>query len=257
MNSNNNNDIKRKYEEYSRKEDMMIPFHLTEFIASKIIEQLGVPVQKVSLGYDNEKECCLIEMFEDKVIELDEFATMLEERTNSSHLTTIFKGKFYKFWLDSYKNFLHYMAGEIKFGFSKEEFNEFLFRTVAIDLLIENTDRHPLNIGFINKDSIYYIAPLYDNCNSLWLSNYMAGHNKERRYPWVNLDCTSMYRDELVETYKDLLSSHIRKYANIDINFIPIAKEIKEAYGDKYNNYLEYLAIRYIKNREELLSLTS
>lgn len=45
----------------------------------------------------------------------------------------------------------------------RENFREYLYRTVQLDMLIENTDRHEFNYGLIMTKNAYKIAPIFDN----------------------------------------------------------------------------------------------
>ena len=244
-----------KYEHYDDTKNITFPMHITEFIASKIIKQLGVSVQKVSLGYNNKKECCLIDKFEKDIIKLSDFTSYLETNNSVAQWQSTGNNKFSSRNLELQKQFIRYMKDQNNFAMSQQEYNSHLFKIIAIDLLIANTNRTPYNIGFFKTNNKYQFTPLYNNNSSLWLNNYYEGKTEEKRYIWINKNGNAMTADEIIETYKKDITTYVRKYSFVDVDFEPIFNEVRDTFGDKYNTYLDFLELKYNHNRVKLLKL--
>lgn len=52
------------------------------------------------------------------------------------------------------------------------DISQYLFRTLMLDALIINEDRHPMNLGVCLKSGRFYEAPVFDNGSSLFCVNW-------------------------------------------------------------------------------------
>jgi len=147
----NNQNYIVKFAAY-RQNGQEVPYHVSEYISSKIITSLGYSAHEVFMAELKGRHGCLIKVFAE---ELTTFGGFGSSTLTSENLP---------YDLD----LLHELSREDKFT---ADFEMYLWDTFCVDAFIINLDRHPNNWGFFKRDGIYYPAPLFDNASSLYSLN--------------------------------------------------------------------------------------
>ena len=129
-----------------------VPYHVSEYISSRLINSLGYHVQKVDMATFQGNIGCLIKTYKEPLITFEGLGT------------STLSGKNLLYDLD----LLHSLFSEGKYA---EDFEAYLWDTFCIDAFIANLDRHPNNWGFFKRKGIYHKAPLFDNASSLFSLN--------------------------------------------------------------------------------------
>ena len=129
-----------------------IPYHLSEYIASKIIKSLGYKVHEVAIVEYHGRPGCLIQLYKESLVTFGGLGTSTLEGENLIYD------------LDSLQD----LFNEGKYA---DDFEAYLWDTFLLDALISNLDRHPNNWGFFKRFGLYYQAPLFDNASSLYSIN--------------------------------------------------------------------------------------
>ena len=129
-----------------------IPYHVSEYLSSGILNSIGVKSQVVHLSTIEGVEVCAIEKFAEELITF----TALGESTLS--------GNNLNYDLDV----LGELIAERKY---EGDFYDYLWDTFLADAFVNNLDRHPNNWGFFRRDGLYVQSPLIDNASSLYSIN--------------------------------------------------------------------------------------
>lgn len=131
--------------------------HVSEYLGSHIFQSVGIPVQETELGTYAQKNVVVMKNF----LGDDEILVPFNDVGESS--------------LERDKELYHYsyeditaMLEENRKSTSVQETVDRFWNMFIIDALIGNFDRHGGNWGFIKKDDLYRIAPVYDNGSSLF-----------------------------------------------------------------------------------------
>lgn len=130
--------------------------HVSEYLGSHIFSLLGVKAQDAFLGRYKGEEVVLIKDF-------NEEGAFFVPFNELSDLT-----------LDDNEEFEYSFEDVIKLIKNNEKIDDIqktvdtLWDIYIIDALIANADRHGNNWGFIKKDNIHTLAPIYANDSSLF-----------------------------------------------------------------------------------------
>lgn len=149
-------------------------FILSEYLASKIANLLGIECQEVLLGMYKGRDCCVIK----SLIGFSNMKSKIHcyKEINNSSIesdSTYIRNLDYKLddileTLKSYKNLNISVEDRLK------AFEEMCY----FDSLIGNFDRHWGNWGFLGTNKDYKICPLYDNGSSLFPARDRFGVDK-------------------------------------------------------------------------------
>jgi len=150
--------------------------HVSEHIGSRIFSFLGESVQETELGLYEGKEIVLIRDFLDKDEVFVPFNGVGESSIEDD------KERFQY----EYDDIIEMLQSNIKLTNVSETINSF-WDMYIIDALIGNFDRHGSNWGFIKKNGMYKLAPVFDNGSCL--------------FPMLNSD----------EKISEILSSEVEK----------------------------------------------
>ncbi len=131
--------------------------HVSEYLGSHIFELLDVPVQDTYLGTYNGENIVLLKNFCNEGEILTPFNDISESTLEEDK-------EMYQYTYDDIQKIL---AQNRKSSNIQETINRF-WDMFIIDALNGNFDRHGGNWGFIKKDNIYRIAPVYDNGSSMY-----------------------------------------------------------------------------------------
>lgn len=131
--------------------------HVSEYLGSHIFELLDVPVQDTYLGTYNGENIVLLKNF----CNVGEILTPFNDISES----TLEEDK--EMYQYTYEDIQKILAQNRKSSNIQETINRF-WDMFIIDALNGNFDRHGGNWGFIKKDNIYRIAPVYDNGSSMY-----------------------------------------------------------------------------------------
>lgn len=201
----NNEKYMFKMGEYPKKHKLELSHTMhwaSEYIGSKIVKSLDLPVQEVAIGMYNNKLGVLCKDFReagDEIVPIQCFQNAISEITSNLTLENILTSiKYQKF---------------LPFEIVKKRFMELM----VVDAFIANPDRHNENWGLLKKaDDTYELAPIYDNGSSL--------------YPLISDD--EMEKLLISKEYKNIATntpaSYI-SYGNKKINF----KDFLSTYKDQ------------------------
>lgn len=130
--------------------------HVSEYLGSHIFSLLGVKAQEAFLGIYKGEEVVLIKDFNKEgafFVPFNELSDLI---------------------LDEDKEFEYSFEDVISLIKSNKKINDIqktvdtLWDIYIIDALIANADRHGNNWGFIKKDNVHTLAPIYANDSSLF-----------------------------------------------------------------------------------------
>lgn len=233
--------------------------YITEFISSNIINVLGYNVQEVKLATYKEQECCKITLYKEDIESFKSLGTSTVGGTTNK--------------IDNSNNNLYtllkiYDGIKYKSKISYEEFQKFIYQTFCLDLLVDNFDRHPGNLGIIRVKDKIQMALLYDNGNSLYpkfivncpkFSDSALNHLVEfdhksavtfngDRKNYINLLKTEYKNDALL---KNELISMISNYYKNNTNIKNILNTVID-YNNQYAKYINFIE-KYMTKRIELI----
>ena len=216
---------------------------VSEFVASKLANLIGIDCQNVDLGYYEGKLCCIIE-----------FLTIGDERIhsyceiNDSSCSDVSDS----LWNIPYTldNIIYVLKHYKDLNITIDERLIAFQRMCYFDTLIGNFDRHWGNWGFKGYPKRYSICPLYDNGSSLFPNRGKFGVNKilrneEELYKRTYTFPTSAIKDEHKNKlhYKDLVTTLISRFGKDEL--IKFCKNV-----DKIN----FKDVIYCKELKEILS---
>lgn len=178
--------------------------HISEYIASHLIEIAGLEVHKTLLGvYRGEEVVAVKDFIAGTEFALVEFAS----GGDSSYDTERREHTTY-----SYDEILYLAEKHIKIGNPNTILDRF-WDMFVMDALLANFDRHGYNWGFI-KNGIYQLAPIYDNGSSLFprlqddeLETIM-GSRKELNKRTFTFPTSQIRLGNKKSSYYDIISSH-------------------------------------------------
>ena len=191
-----------------RQNGLEVPYHVSEYISSKLIKSMGYSVHDVALAEYLGRPGCLVMKFNETLVPVGGLGT------------STLSGEHLPYDLD----IMHELFNEGKYAF---DFSSYLWDTFCIDAFIANLDRHPNNWGFFKRGDVYYNAPLYDNASSLYSVNafdldkmsnleeyihkfsksMVSYHGERRSFESILLSEKSNVFKERLILFKDRLSS--------------------------------------------------
>ena len=131
---------------------------VAEDLASHIFSLLGLPVQTTLLGvYRGENVVACKDFRTDGVFV--PFDSVGESALDEGNSRIGYR----------YEDIEELIGHNKKLG-EKEEALCLFWKTYLVDALLANPDRHGKNWGFLKKDNVYHIAPIFDNGSSLFSS---------------------------------------------------------------------------------------
>lgn len=131
--------------------------HLSEYLGSRIFEILGYPAQKVYLGLRNDEEVVACKSF---VLDDEEFVPF-----NDVGESTLDEDK--ERYQYSYEDIMKMLRANSKLTNVEETISMF-WEMFIVDALLGNFDRHGMNWGFIKRNNVYSLAPIFDNGSCLF-----------------------------------------------------------------------------------------
>lgn len=216
ISSSKGNQFKWKENDYWYKADRNGYEGASEYIVSKLLEKSTLSNNEF-LSYSLEQiqyknqiyNGCKSKNFlkkNSKIITLERLYRNVYGKSLTSVLTEF----------DDYNAKAEYLVNEIKNITGLNGFGEYLYKTMVVDALFLNEDRHMHNIALIvNDDSTYEYCPIFDNGASL-LSDIKID------YPLNN---------NVIDMIKTVKSK------TLGPDFIEAINQIEELYGTKINFY--------------------
>ena len=131
--------------------------HVSEHIGSCIFRLLGIPAQETTLGVYGDKNVVVMKNFLAEGEHLVAFNGVGESSLERDK-------EIYQY---TYEDIIQ-MLMDNKKSTNVQETVERFWDMFIVDALIGNFDRHGGNWGFIKKDNMYRMAPVYDNGSSLF-----------------------------------------------------------------------------------------
>ena len=131
--------------------------HVSEHLGSHIFQSIGIPVQETFLGTYDGKNVVVMKNFlepEDMLVAFNGVGESSLERDK----------EFYQY---TYEDITAMLRENMKSTNVEETINRF-WDMFIVDAIIGNFDRHGGNWGFIKRNNLYRIAPVYDNGSSLY-----------------------------------------------------------------------------------------
>ena len=131
--------------------------HVSEYLGSHIFQVLGIPVQETFLGTYDGKNVVVMKNFleqNDALVAFNGVGESSLERDKELYQYT-------------YEDITAMLQENMKSTNVAETIDRF-WDMFIVDALIGNFDRHGGNWGFIKRDNLYRIAPVYDNGSSLY-----------------------------------------------------------------------------------------
>lgn len=131
--------------------------HVSEYLGSHIFQSIGIPVQETFLGTYDGKNVVVMKNFlepEDMLVAFNGVGESSLERDKELYQYT-------------YEDITAMLRENMKSTNVEETINRF-WDMFIVDALIGNFDRHGGNWGFIKRNNLYRIAPVYDNGSSLY-----------------------------------------------------------------------------------------
>jgi len=132
--------------------------HVSEYLGSHIFSILGVKAQDAYLGHYKGEDVVLIKDFNKEGAFFVPFSELMDSSLDEDN------GKHYEY---SFEDVIELIKNNKKMK-NVEKIVETLWEVYIIDALIANAERHGNNWGFIKKDNIYTLAPIFDNDSSLF-----------------------------------------------------------------------------------------
>jgi hypothetical protein len=133
--------------------------HISEYIGSHVFEMLGFPTQETYLGtYQGEQ-----------VVACKDFAGNGRQFVpfNDVGESTLDQDK--ERYQYSYEDIMKMLQDNSKLTQVAETISAF-WEIYIVDALLGNFDRHGSNWGFIKKDNVYFLSPVFDNGSCLFPS---------------------------------------------------------------------------------------
>ncbi|MBP3339558.1 MAG: HipA domain-containing protein [Lachnospiraceae bacterium] len=131
--------------------------HVSEYLGSHIFSLLGINAQETFLGTYKGENVVVIKDFleeEENFVPFNGVGDSSLERDKSKYKYT-------------YQDIVTMLEDNMKLTNVTETVETF-WNMFIVDALIANFDRHGSNWGFIKKDNVYRIAPVFDNGSSLF-----------------------------------------------------------------------------------------
>ncbi len=131
--------------------------HLSEFIGSHIFELLGFSVQKTFLGTYRGEEVVACRSFLEPGEQFVPFNDVGESTLDHDK-------ERYQY---EYSDIMQMLIDNTKLTKVEETIDEF-WRIFIVDALLGNFDRHGANWGFVKRNGLYSLAPVFDNGSCLF-----------------------------------------------------------------------------------------
>lgn len=131
--------------------------HISEYLGSHIFELMGIPTQQTMLGTCDCKQAVVMKDFISKGETFVPFNDVGDSSLERDR-------KIYQY---TYESIIEMLKDNTKLTNVEETCNRF-WDMYIVDAWIGNFDRHGANWGFLKKDNLYRLAPVYDNGSSLF-----------------------------------------------------------------------------------------
>ncbi len=131
--------------------------HLSEFIGSHVFEMLGFSAQKTFLGTYRGERVVACRSFLEPGEQFVPFNDVGESTLDHDK-------ERYQY---EYNDIMQMLIDNSKLTKVEETIDEF-WRIFIIDALLGNFDRHGANWGFVKRNSLYSLAPVFDNGSCLF-----------------------------------------------------------------------------------------
>lgn len=131
--------------------------HISEYLGCRIMESMGFNVQETYLGTYKGNEVVAIKDFVNKDEQFVAFNDLGESSIEEDR-------EKYQY---SYKDIIEILKANNKLDDPKITIRQF-WELYVLDALLGNFDRHGGNWGFIKKQNIYTLAPIFDNGSCLF-----------------------------------------------------------------------------------------
>lgn len=131
--------------------------HLSEYLGSKIFAILGYPTQSVFLGTRQGEEVVACKSFVGEGEQFVPFNDVGESTLDSDKESYQYE----------YEDIMRMLRDNSKLTDVAETISMF-WEMFVVDALLGNFDRHGMNWGFIKRDNVYTLAPIFDNGSCLY-----------------------------------------------------------------------------------------
>ena len=215
-----------------------VPYHVSEYAASKIMESLGYGVHEVRLATFRNRPGCLIKLFNKPLF------------TFGGLGTSTLSGENLPYDLD----LLHSIHDDGKF---EGALNDYLWDTFLLDAFVLNLDRHPNNWGFFKQNGTYSPAPLFDNGSSLYslyafelkkinnLDEHIKKFSTSRLgYKGDRLSFREVLKRESSAVFHARLELYIKRLQMLDLGFCFYVEDTWPAYSPYSSSFVTLLTGR-------------
>lgn len=238
--------------------------YLTEYIASRFIQEIGISSQEAWLGSYNGKQVVILKDF---TVDGTKLRTFKDTRQSSEG--TDLSNKTY-----TYADVLHLIAEHTKMSDARKQQAITQFWQMYIcDAILGNRDRHHGNWGYITNGSVTICAPIYDNGACLFPDVNKKIHEfpeneakflfeRSEKFPaslfMMERPDNSVKRTNYYEMFGDLrinrvLAREVRSlkqnigYAGIRTAITKVVNELGDYLPDIYKKfYIEIVCMRYL-----------
>ena len=131
--------------------------HISEFIGSHVFALLGFPAQETYLGTYRGEQVVACKDFIEPGVQFVPFNDVGESSLEQDR-------ERYQY---SYEDVMEMLRDNTKLT-RREETVQLFWEIYIVDALLGNFDRHGANWGFLKKDNMYYLAPVFDNGSCLF-----------------------------------------------------------------------------------------
>ena len=215
--TNNGRNYIVKFAAY-RQNGLEIPYHISEYAASRVINSLGYGAHEVWLAVFRGRPGCLVKLFDEPLFTFGGLGTSTLSGENLPYDLDLLEG----------------IYDDGKFT---DVFTSYMWDTFLLDSFILNLDRHPNNWGFHKLGGLYEPAPLFDNSSSLY-SLYAFDLGKitqlERHiekfsfskisYKGERMSFRQVLLEEKSRIFQSRLELFIKRLASLDLGFLSIIK---------------------------------
>ena len=204
-----------------------IPYHVSEYVACRLIRSLGYNVQEVAMVEYYGSPACLIKVFDTALITFDGFGTPTMSQANLVYDLDI----------------LHELFPEGKYN---GNFSEYIWDTFLCDAFIHNLDRHPNNWGFYRIRVLYEKAPLIDCASSLYSLNAFETGKMQDLETWISKygnsaihykGKRSSFQEIILEETSPQFKASAAKFKAALVNLDTSCLDLVSKYWEQYTDY--------------------